>query len=128
MLRTTGDWDDGNGNVKNNAAKRASGSSSGAISPSPGQPPRKKISLLDYKNKMAGQAVGKASPNATRVQTAVTDKIPQIAETIAKPAVKVSEPTRSPPKKVVPLELPEQKQNSVVSRGHKRYVIFHPSL
>ncbi|KAL8910348.1 MAG: hypothetical protein Q9171_004346 [Xanthocarpia ochracea] len=120
LLRTRGDWDDGNGNVKNDAAKRASGSSSGAISPSPGQPPRKKISLLDYKNKMAGQAVGKASPNTTRVQTAVADKIPQIAKSIAKPAVTVTEPTRSAPKKVAPLKLPEQKQNPVAPQGHKR--------
>lgn len=61
MFRTTGDWDDGHGKMKAQSTKPISGGSSGAISP-PGQQPKKKISLLDYKNKLAGQASGKSTP------------------------------------------------------------------
>ncbi|KAL8773901.1 MAG: hypothetical protein Q9209_001331 [Squamulea sp. 1 TL-2023] len=121
MLRTTGDWDDGNGNLKSEPTKRTSGSSSGAISPSPGQPPRKKISLLDYKNKLAGQAVGKTSPKASGSQRFVTDLPSQLAETVAKPAAKASEPTKSAPVKEVPLDILEQKQEPKAPRGQKRY-------
>ncbi|KAL8789646.1 MAG: hypothetical protein Q9213_001082 [Squamulea squamosa] len=120
MLRTTGDWDDGNGNLKSEPAKRTSGSSSGAISPSPGQPPRKKISLLDYKNKIAGQVVGKTSPKASSSQRSVTEMPPQSAKTVAKPAAKAGEPTRSAPVKEIPLDIPEHKQEPMASRGQKR--------
>ncbi|KAL9639483.1 MAG: hypothetical protein Q9204_001082 [Flavoplaca sp. TL-2023a] len=92
MLRTTGDWDDGNGSLKTQSAKRTSGdSSSGAISPLPGQPPRKKISLLDYNRKKAEQTGGKTSPKATHNLPA--EKPPYVAE-VMKPIAKVGEPVK----------------------------------
>ncbi|KAL8850202.1 MAG: hypothetical protein Q9221_004888 [Calogaya cf. arnoldii] len=117
MLRTTGDWDDGNGKLKNESAKRASGSSSsGAISPLPGQPPRKKISLLDYNRKKAGQAGGKASPEAIKPQSLTIGKPPQIAEATAKATVMVGKPLAP----VKELESSEQPSKPEPSRGHKR--------
>ncbi|KAL8640606.1 MAG: hypothetical protein Q9228_002495 [Teloschistes exilis] len=62
LLRTSGDWDDGNGRIKPPAAKRISGSSSDGLSPLPGQPPKKTISLQNYKLKKAGQASARTSP------------------------------------------------------------------
>lgn len=56
MYRVLGDWDDGHGNIKPPQDKR-----SGTNSPLPGQPAKKKISLLDYKNKANGQSAAKAS-------------------------------------------------------------------
>ncbi|KAL8994948.1 MAG: hypothetical protein Q9169_005213 [Polycauliona sp. 2 TL-2023] len=93
MLRTIGDWDDGNGSLKIDSTKRTSGStSSGAISPLPGQAPRKKISLLDYNRKKAGQTGGKTSPKALNGGNSLTTVQPlQVAEVIAKPTVQVSE-------------------------------------
>ena len=60
ILRTSGDWDSMNGMTE--SARLTSTGSSGSGSPLPNQPPRKKISLLDYKNKTAGQASAKPSP------------------------------------------------------------------
>ncbi|KAI4257679.1 MAG: hypothetical protein LQ352_001578 [Teloschistes flavicans] len=62
MLRTSGDWDDGDGRIRPPTAKRISGSSSDGLSPLPGQPPRKTISLQNYKIKKAGQASARTSP------------------------------------------------------------------
>ncbi|KAL8831483.1 MAG: hypothetical protein Q9191_000855 [Dirinaria sp. TL-2023a] len=56
MFRVIGDWDDGHGNIKPPQEKR-----SGTNSPLPGQPAKKKISLLDYKNKASGQSAAKPS-------------------------------------------------------------------
>ncbi|KAL8873501.1 MAG: hypothetical protein Q9174_001038 [Haloplaca sp. 1 TL-2023] len=63
LLRTRGGWDDGEGKLRTEPAKRISGSSSGGLSPLPGQPPRKKMSYQEYrKMKMAGQNSHKTSP------------------------------------------------------------------
>ncbi|KAI4285009.1 MAG: hypothetical protein L6R35_004749 [Caloplaca aegaea] len=75
MFRTTGDWDDGHGKMKVLSSKPISGGSSGAISP-PGQQPKKKISLLDYKNKLAGQTSGKTTPKATDSEKQGTSALP----------------------------------------------------
>ena len=56
MFRVVGDWDDGHGNIKAPQDNR-----SGTNSPLPGQPAKKKISLLDYKNKASGQSMAKPS-------------------------------------------------------------------
>ncbi|KAL8698282.1 MAG: hypothetical protein Q9224_001919 [Gallowayella concinna] len=116
MLRTTGDWDDGNGRLKGGSAKKTSGSSSGAISPLPGQPPRKKISLLDYRNKMAGQPSAKTSPKAGNDEKSMTNK-PLLANEIKpKPNVKSNEPQKSAPVK----QHPEEKPKIEVTHGQKR--------
>ena len=49
IFHAVGDWDDGNGNIMSKIDK-----SSGLNTPLPGQAPKKKISLSDYKNKAAG--------------------------------------------------------------------------
>ncbi|KAL8712782.1 MAG: hypothetical protein Q9220_002990 [cf. Caloplaca sp. 1 TL-2023] len=64
MLRTVGNWDDGEGKTKNEAAKMMSGNSSRSHSPSAGQLPKKKISLAGYINKKGGQSSGRTSPKA----------------------------------------------------------------
>ena len=51
MFHTVGGWDDGKGNFKPAPDRR-----SGTSSPLPGQPAKKKISLLDYKKKASGQS------------------------------------------------------------------------
>ena len=55
MFHAVGGWDDGKGNFKAKQDKR-----SGTSSPLPGQPAKKKISLLDYKKKAAGQPIAEA--------------------------------------------------------------------
>lgn len=50
IFRAVGDWDDGNGNIMSKTDK-----TSGLSTPLPGQAPKKKITLSDYKNKAAGQ-------------------------------------------------------------------------
>ena len=57
MFRVVGDWDDGHGNIRPQQDKRSCTSS-----PLPGQPAKKKISLLDYKNKATGQSTARKSP------------------------------------------------------------------
>lgn len=49
VFHAVGDWDDGNGNIMSKLDK-----SSGLNTPLPGQAPKKKITLSDYKNKAAG--------------------------------------------------------------------------
>ena len=49
IFHAVGDWDDGNGNIMSKIDK-----SSGLNTPLPGQAPKKKITLSDYKNKAAG--------------------------------------------------------------------------
>lgn len=60
IMHAIGDWDDGNGAIK----EKTSHARSGTNSPLPGQAPKKKISLADYKNKAAGQVAAKAVPQA----------------------------------------------------------------
>ena len=60
VMQAIGDWDDGNGAIKEKTTHARSGTSS----PLPGQPPKKKISLADYKNKAAGQLGAKTVPQA----------------------------------------------------------------
>ena len=120
MLRTMGDWDDGNGNLKTQSAKRTSGdSSSGAISPLPGQPPRKKISLLDYNKKKAGQTGGKTSPRSTH--NLATQKPPQVAGVVTKPITKVSEPVKESSSQ-------NSEQDGKTKLVHKRYMIIFYSV
>ena len=57
MFRVVGDWDDGKGSVKAKQDKI-----SGTSSPLLGQPAKKKISLLDYKKKAAGQPSAETPP------------------------------------------------------------------
>lgn len=60
IFRVVGNWDDGNGNIMKKTEK-----SSGVSTPLPGQPPKKKITLSDYKNKAAGHgSTVKASSKA----------------------------------------------------------------
>lgn len=49
IFRVVGNWDDGNGNIM-----KKTGNLSGLSTPLPGQLPKKKITLSDYKNKAAG--------------------------------------------------------------------------
>ncbi|KAL8806983.1 MAG: hypothetical protein Q9182_000964 [Xanthomendoza sp. 2 TL-2023] len=116
MLRTTGDWEDGNGRLKSGSAKKASGSSSGAVSPLPGQPPRKKISLLDYKNKMAGQPSGKTSPKAINGEKTMTNKPLPANDIKPNPGVKSDEPAKSAPVK----QNSEEKPKCEPTHGQKR--------
>ncbi|KAL8804200.1 MAG: hypothetical protein Q9200_005924 [Gallowayella weberi] len=116
MLRTTGDWEDGNGRLKSASAKKASGGSSGGVSPLPGQPPRKKISLLDYKNKMAGQPSGKTSPKASNGEKLTTNKPLPASEIKPKSGAKTDEPRKSAP---VQQNL-EEKPKCEVTHGQKR--------
>ena len=53
MLHWVGGWDDGNGGIAEEQPRRASAGRSGTNSPLQGQVPKKKISLLDYKNTKA---------------------------------------------------------------------------
>ncbi|KAL8944937.1 MAG: hypothetical protein Q9216_000098 [Gyalolechia sp. 2 TL-2023] len=92
LLRTMGDWDDGDGKMKSEQARQVSGGSSGAISPSAGQQPKKKISLLDYKNKMAGHATRKTSPKIEKFGKPAGEQPPARSEAIAEPAVKMNAP------------------------------------
>ncbi|KAL8718238.1 MAG: hypothetical protein Q9225_004596 [Loekoesia sp. 1 TL-2023] len=116
MLRTIGDWDDGDGRMKTEQAKRTSGGSSGAISPSAGQQPKKKISLLDYKNKMAGQPSGRTSPKVESNEKQATNEPLARSEAIVKPAVKTDAPAKLDEVK----QDAAQKPRVEASRGHKR--------
>ena len=58
MLNAEGDWDDGEGNIKDTTDHKPSGLSTPLL----GQPPKKKITLSDYKNKAAGHTSLKAAP------------------------------------------------------------------
>ncbi|KAL8903621.1 MAG: hypothetical protein Q9207_003796 [Kuettlingeria erythrocarpa] len=94
MLRTSGNWDDGDGKIKTEPSKPMSSGSSGAISPS-GQQPKKKISLLDYKNKMAGQASGKVSPKAEYNEKLKSNLPLPRSTTVTKPTLKEEAPVRA---------------------------------
>lgn len=75
MLTAVGDWDDGKGGIPEKSPDTTTKSSSGLGTPFPGQPPRKKISLQDYKAKTAGQAGAKVLPRVSgrnKVQEKVT--------------------------------------------------------
>lgn len=116
LLRTMGDWDDGDGKMKSEPARQISGGSSGAISPSASQQPKKKISLLDYKNKMAGQASGKTSPKMKNVEKSATKQPPTSSEGVAEPAVKIDASTKSNEVK----QNTPQKPKAEVLHGQKR--------
>ncbi len=60
IMHAIGDWDDGNGAIKEKPSHVRSGTSS----PLPGQAPKKKISLADYKNKAAGHVGAKTVPQS----------------------------------------------------------------
>ncbi|KAL8921131.1 MAG: hypothetical protein Q9208_005884 [Pyrenodesmia sp. 3 TL-2023] len=94
MLRTSGNWDDGIGKIKTEPTKPMSSGSSGAISPS-GQPPKKKISLLDYRNKMAGQASGKTSPKAEHSGKLNNHVPPPSSAAATKPTIKDEPPVKA---------------------------------
>ena len=57
IFHAVGDWDDGKGNILSTIDR-----TSGLSSPLPGQPPKKKMSFLDYKNKAAGHASTRQTP------------------------------------------------------------------
>lgn len=69
IYRVVGDWDDGHGGIKPPQDKR-----SGTNSPMPGQTVKKKISLLDYKNKAGGQGPPKPSPTNANGPPQSTEK------------------------------------------------------
>ncbi|KAI4203902.1 MAG: hypothetical protein LQ350_001524 [Teloschistes chrysophthalmus] len=116
MLRTSGDWDDGNGRIKPPAAKRISGSSSDGLSPLPGQPPKKTISLQSYKLKKAGQASARTSPkpatsdlketSSRLISDAATSKGSSAEASVASKHMKAEEHT--------------QEHKVEAPRGHKR--------
>lgn len=116
MLRTSGNWDDGDGKAKLEPAKSISGGSSGAISPL-GQQPKKKISLLDYKNKMAGQPSGRASPKAGNNERPNINVPLPSSEAITKPTVKSEAPARPAEAKTGT----SQKPKGDAPHGQKRY-------
>ena len=62
-------WDDGEGNIMSKTDKP-----SGLNTPLPGQPPKKKITLSDYKNKAAGNVSVKVAPAKTTVEVKASQK------------------------------------------------------
>ena len=82
IMNAIGDWDDGKGAIKEKNPHGRSGTSS----PLPGQAPKKKISLADYKNKTAGQTGAKTLPQTSGPAKAPNkDSIPATpAERMAK--------------------------------------------
>ncbi|KAL8791352.1 MAG: hypothetical protein Q9195_005890 [Heterodermia aff. obscurata] len=89
IFHAVGDWDDGNGNIMSKIDK-----SSGLNTPLPGQAPKKKISLSDYKNKAAGHvgpvaASSRASGEAHLFETG--SKAGTVSQSASKP------PTSEPP-------------------------------
>lgn len=118
MLRTRGDWDDEDGKLKTESAKRTSGSSSGGISPLPGQAPKKKIPLHEYhKKRMAGQA---SSKNSTKTGSNEKKELnaPQAdPEPVVKPLPKVDPPVSL----AEPQEVTTQSPKPEVTHGQKRY-------
>lgn len=83
IMSAIGDWDDGNGTIK----EKTSNVRSGTSSPLPGQVPKKKISLADYKNKAAGQVGAKTLPQANG-----QIKAPEKVSMSAAPVEKISKP------------------------------------
>ncbi|KAL8952651.1 MAG: hypothetical protein Q9222_001457 [Ikaeria aurantiellina] len=92
MLRTVGNWDDGEGKTKNESAKAISGNSSGNRSPAAGQLPKKKISLAGYMNKKGGQSSGRTSPKAGIDEKSTNNQ----SESTARPMVKEPPSTGAP--------------------------------
>ncbi|KAL8939066.1 MAG: hypothetical protein Q9211_002905 [Gyalolechia sp. 1 TL-2023] len=116
LLRTMGDWDEGDGKMKSEQARQVSGGSSGAISPSAAQQPKKKISLLDYRNKMAGQVTGKASPQIKSIEKSAGNQPPARSEAIAEPTVKANAPAKS--NEVI--QIAAQNAKAETAHGQKR--------
>ena len=83
IMNAIGDWDDGEGAIKQKNPNARSGTSS----PLPGQVPKKKISLADYKIKTAGQVGAKTLPQApSQVKLQSKDSLPNAsAEKTAQP-------------------------------------------
>lgn len=61
LLRTIGAWDDGNGGMRPVLQDSKAGVQSGATSPMSNQGPKKKISLMDYKNKSSKETGNKVA-------------------------------------------------------------------
>jgi hypothetical protein len=97
IMHAIGDWDDGNGAIK----EKTSHVRSGTNSPLPGQAPKKKISLADYKNKAAGQIGAKTVPQANG-----QNKAPDKGSMPTAPVLKTSKP--------------EEAENH---QSHKRYEV-----
>lgn len=99
MLKADGDWDDGNGGVADKSSQSVSTRrSSGTMSPLPGQDPRrKKMTLEDYKKKVA-QGSLKSSP--------VNQPKPNSQEKVEAPAP----PTKKEVKPAGDLPQPTQKR------------------
>ena len=58
LLKAVGNWDNGSGEIMENSSSQSHGMMSQTSSPQHGQPPKKKISLLDYKNTKAAVQSG----------------------------------------------------------------------
>ena len=86
VMQAIGDWDDGNGAIKDKNPDARSGTSS----PLPGQAPKKKISFADYKNKAAGQLGAKTVPQANGQAKAESK-----SNLSAPPLDKISKPTEA---------------------------------
>lgn len=116
MLRTSGNWDDADGKIKTEPTKPMSSGSSGAISPS-GQQPKKKISLLDYRNKMAGQTSGKTSPKAEH-NGKLNNHVPlPSSAAVTKPTIK----DEAPVKAAKTQDSASQRPRNDAPHGQKRY-------
>ena len=89
LLRTIGAWDDGRGGMKSVLQDPKAGGRSGAASPMTGQAPKKKISLMDYKNKTTREGGARVSisrpvsprpPSSTNGQQIAVTAIPHLPE------------------------------------------------
>ena len=89
IFHAVGDWDDGNGNIMSKIDK-----SSGLNTPLPGQAPKKKITLSDYKNKAAGH-VGSITASSRASGEFHSFETGSKAEIVSQAALK--QPTRGPP-------------------------------
>ena len=125
LLRTRGGWDDGEGKLRTEPPKRISGSSSGGLSPLPGQPPLKKVSLQEYrKMKTAGQNSTKSSPKPETNEKKGINGSHANDETTAKPKPK--------PEPELPLATAKAQKDttkevkSEATHGQKRYKSAYP--
>ena len=86
LLTADDHWDDGNGAMADKASQSVSTRRSSGTT-SPGQTPRKKISLEEYKLKKAAEASAKTSPRGGAVP-----KLPEKAVRVAASAEKEGKP------------------------------------
>ena len=104
LLRTIGAWDDGKGGMKSVLQDPKAGARSGAASPMSAQAPKKKISLMDYKNKSTREAGAKASasrPVSPRPMSSTNGREGAVAAIPQLPEVKVSREEALPPQKTL---------------------------